>query len=99
VFNAAVDFSGKYKVNMRNYETLGCAAHLISDEGIYPDGFANNEHLTMYRSFEDFIEKAEYFVKHPSVSRHIALQGNSMIKKKYSKEAQWQRFQEIVASI
>lgn len=99
VFNAAVDFSGDYKVNMRNFEALGLGAHLISDSGIYPDSFIEGKHFTSYKNFEDFINKAEYMLKERSESDLISKAGNEMIRKEYSKQKQWKRFQDIVASI
>ncbi|MCP3930710.1 MAG: glycosyltransferase [Bacteroidetes bacterium] len=98
VFNAAVDFSGKYKVNMRNFETMGLGAHLLSDEGVYPESFKVGENLTTYSDFNDFKKKAKYLVENASERMAVANAGYEMIKKKYSKQKQWQRFQEIVAS-
>lgn len=99
VFNAAVDFTGQYKVNMRNFEALGCGSHMISDAGIYPDGFRANDHFSTYTSLKDFLEKATYFLENPAVSRQIATQGHKMLKNRYSKENQWSEFQRIVAEV
>jgi hypothetical protein len=99
VFNAAVDFSGQYKVNMRNFETTGLGAHLLSDDGIYPDSFKRGTNFSTYSDFNDFENKVNYLLEHAAVRESMALAGTEMIKKEYSKEKQWQRFQEIVASI
>ncbi|ARN76522.1 hypothetical protein BST97_00060 [Nonlabens spongiae] len=99
VFNAAVDFSGNYKVNMRNFESLGLGAHLISDDGIYPEHFEKEKHFSVYKSFDHFVEIAEYMLKNESKSREIAAAGNNMITKKYSKEKQWLQFQKIVEKV
>jgi spore maturation protein CgeB len=99
VFNAAVDFSGEYKVNMRNIETLGCAAHMISDDGIYPKGLEKGSDFTIYHSFEDFVEKVKYFLSNPEESRKIALKGYHTVHNNFSKEIQWQKFQKIVENL
>lgn len=98
VFNAAVDFSGNYKVNMRNFEALGCGAHMLSDDGIYPEGLVKGRDFSVYKNFDDFIEKATYYLAHPDESKKIAMQGHETVSTVYSKEIQWERFQEIVRS-
>jgi hypothetical protein len=99
VFNAGVDFSGKYKVNMRNFEVLGCGAHLISDEGVYPTGFEAGKHFSTYENMEDCITKIKQLLADDSLRLSIAEEGNKMVKTHYSKEKQWEAFQEIVASL
>jgi glycosyltransferase involved in cell wall biosynthesis len=99
VFNASVDFSGNYKFNMRNIESLGCGAHMISDDGIYPDGLEKERDFSVYQNFEDFVEKATYYLDHPGESRKIAQQGYKTISTVFSKEHQWDRFMEIVNSL
>lgn len=99
VFNAAVDFSGEHKVNMRNIESLGCGAHMISDDGIYPEGLVKGRDFSVYDTFEDFVEKSTYFLNNSIESRKIAMQGHSTVVEKFGKDVQWERFQEIVADL
>jgi hypothetical protein len=99
VFNAAVDFSGEYKVNMRNFESLGCATHMISDDGIYPDGLDKHNDFSVYKSYDDFIEMARYFINNPEESRRIAVHGHNTVCLHFSKEIQWLKFQEIVGTL
>jgi hypothetical protein len=99
VFNAAVDFTGQYKVNMRNFEALGCGAMMISDEGIYPEGFRPGTDFLTYKSFDGFKEILFDVLENEEKRRSIAATGHAMIKEQFSKERQWQSFQEIVASI
>lgn len=99
VINAGVDFSGKYKVNMRNFESMGCGAMLLSDRGIYPDGFVEGENYVAYDNFDDLIKKATYYLEHEEERAAIAKKGNEMINKIYSKENQWKTFVEICESI
>lgn len=99
VFNAGVDFSKNYKVNMRNFEVMGCGAHLISDDGIYPDGFKPTENFTAYRNIEDCIEKVIYLIDNSNERVKIAGNGTEMVKTKYSKSIQWENFQKIAESL
>ena len=99
VFNASVDFSGEYKVNMRNIESLGCGAHMISDNGIYPEGLVKGRDFSVYNNFKDFVEKSSYFLNNPIESRKIAEQGHATVVQKFGKHVQWKRFQDIVADL
>jgi spore maturation protein CgeB len=99
VFNAGVDFSKNYKVNMRNFEVLGCGAHMISDDGIYPDNFKSNQHYSTYSNMEECIERVHELMKDDNGRIEMAKNGKSMIKKNYNKTIQWDRFQEIIASL
>ncbi len=99
VVNAAVDFSGQYKVNMRNFEATGCGALLLSDEGIYPEGFVEGETFATYTNYENLIQKIDYYLKAETEREQLATNGHAMIKQLYSKEKQWEQFQDICASI
>jgi spore maturation protein CgeB len=92
-------FSGKYKVNMRNFESLGCGAHLISDEGIYPEGLIADKDFSIYTSMDDFKMKARYFLDNINESRDIAKRGHKTVTEKFSKDIQWDRFKEIVSDL
>lgn len=99
VFNAGVDFSGNYKVNMRNFETLGCGAHMISDVGIYPDGFEMGKHFSTYDNMDDCFIKIKRLLQNDEQRKMIAKEGHEMVRNNYSKEKQWQDFQKIVESL
>jgi hypothetical protein len=97
VFNAAVDMAGNLMYNMRNFEALGSGAHLIGEEGTYPDGFIKNKHYSTFENFYDFRKTAEYFLGHADRSSEIADAGNKMVENYYSKAKQFKSFQEILA--
>jgi len=99
VFNAGVDFTKNHKVNMRNFEALGCGAHMLSDKGIYPKGFEAGKHFTTYENMDDCLEKIHYLLKNEQERKAIAKAGHEMIKTQYSKEKQWNEFKQIVASL
>jgi spore maturation protein CgeB len=99
IFNASADFAQNYQFNMRNIESMGCGAHMLSADGIYPDHFGKGSDFSVYSSFEDFVDKAGYFLNHENVSRQIALQGHKTVSTYYSKDIQWLRFIEIVNNL
>ncbi|BDS14664.1 glycosyltransferase family protein [Aureispira anguillae] len=99
VVNAGVDFSGEHKVNMRNFETTGCGAMLLSDKGIYPKGFVAGKNYVAYENFSDLVEKATYYLEHEQERLTIANNGRAEISQIYSKENQWNEFVKICESI
>jgi hypothetical protein len=99
VFNAGVDFSENYKVNMRNFETLGCGAHMISDVGVYPDHFEMNQHFSTYKNMDECLIKVKELLSNNSLRESIAQEGHQLLKEEYSKEKQWHAFQKIVESL
>jgi hypothetical protein len=99
VFNAGVDFTKNYKVNMRNFEALGCGAHLISDEGIYSAGFEANKNFTTYHAIEEAIEKIKDLLENETQRIDMARRGHEMIKTTFSKETQWINFQKIIETL
>lgn len=99
VFNAGVDFTKEHKVNMRNFESLGCGAHMLSDKGIYPEGFQAGTHFTTYDNMDDCLEKVHYLLNNKEEREAIAKAGHEMVKTQYSKEKQWNDFKQIVASL
>jgi len=99
VFNAGVDFSKNYKVNMRNFEVLGCGAHMISDQGIYPNGFEMGKHFSTYENMEDCLAKIKALLQNDAKRKAIAKEGHRMVQTQYSKKQQWETFQQIVKSL
>ena len=98
-YNAGVDFSENYKVNMRNFEVLGCGAHMLSDVGIYPEYFEMNKHFSTYTDIGDCIDKIQDLVRDKEKRELISTKGNQMVRSNFSKEKQWEDFQKIVASL
>lgn len=99
VINADADFAKEYKFNMRNFETTGCGAMLLSDKGVYPNGFTEGENYVVYENYDDLIKKATYYLEHEEERLAIAKNGNEIISKIYSKENQWKEFVKICESI
>jgi Glycosyl transferases group 1 len=74
-------------------------AMLLSDEGGYPEGMTDGETLAIYKSADHAVELVEAFLKNPAQRLDLARKGHDMVSKRYSKQAQWARFEELAVSI
>jgi hypothetical protein len=99
VFNCHVDMAGDERVNMRIFEALGCGAHMLSDEGIYPQGLKAGEHFSTYRDVRQLEEKIVHLLRAQQEREQIASKGSATLEELYSKEKQWQQFQQIVSNV
>lgn len=97
VINGAIDMAGGDRGNMRVWEALGCGALMLSDEGLYPDGLNAGEHFITYASSTDAVAKVRALIRDPVRAKEIARNGHALISTRYSKQAQWDRFKELVA--
>ena len=95
VINGAVDMIGKGRGNMRCWEALGCGALMLSDEGDYPAHFTG-ETLACYAQESDAPALARALLDDPERAAGIAASGHAMIAEKYSKQRQWERFEQLV---
>jgi spore maturation protein CgeB len=82
---------------MRCFETMGCKALLLSDEGVYPAGMVGGQTLVTYRSPTDVIGKVRELLQAPEVMMSIAQAGHEMVIRQYSKQAQWSAFKALVS--
>jgi hypothetical protein len=99
VLNGATDTAGADRGNLRCFEALGAGSLLLSDEGNYPDGMKDGETIVTYRSAEHAVEQVRALIDAPAQRADIARAGHEMVVSRYSKAAQWQRFEALVASI
>lgn len=99
VLNGAIDMAGADRGNMRCFEALGSGALLLSDDGNYPDGMKDGETMATYHSPEHAVSQAAAFLADEGRRSELARAGHEMVASRYSKEAQWQRFEALVASI
>jgi len=99
VLNGAIDMSGKDRGNMRCFETLGAGSLLLSDEGNYPDGMSDGQTIVTYRSPEHAVLQVKSLLDDSRQRLAVARAGHEMVSSRYSKEAQWERFEALVASI
>ncbi len=73
-------------LNMRVFEAISCARLLLTDRicnGL-EELFIDKKHLVIYDSYEDLVEKAHYYLKHPEERNAIAQKGQEEVWKKHS---------------
>jgi len=99
VLNGAIDMAGNDRGNMRCFEALGGGCLLLSDEGNYPDGMKDGQTIVTYKSAEHAVEQIKALLAQPARREEIAHAGHEMVSSRYSKEAQWQHFEALVASL
>jgi hypothetical protein len=95
VLNGAVDMAGQDRGNQRCWEALGTAALMVSDSGVYPAGMENLRTIICYESITDAAAQLIKYLENKDEAREIARSGYEMIRARYSKTAQWQRFLEL----
>jgi hypothetical protein len=96
VLNGAVDMAGDDRGNMRCFEATGCGALLLTDTGVYPDGFVDQETMVVYSLPEQIPNLLKRLVADTSWTDSIAKAGRAMIRDRYSKDRQWAKFLELV---
>lgn len=96
VLNGAIDMAESDRGNMRCFETMGAGALLLSDSGVYPDGMIDNESMVIYSTPDDAVKKISSLLQQNEKRLEIAAKGNSMLKKFYSKQNQWNCFSNLV---
>lgn len=96
VVNGAIDMSGTDKGNMRCWETLGCGALMLSDDGTYPDGFVNGETMVTYKGPDDMLAQLDALLGCDRRRLEIASAGYKMLEARYSKARQWEDFVKLL---
>ncbi len=99
VLNGAIDMAGADRGNMRCFEALGSGSLLLSDEGNYPEGMTDGQTIATYGSPEQAVSLIRALLADSERRLAVARAGHEMVSKNYSKEAQWKRFEALVASI
>lgn len=99
VLNGAIDMAGDDRGNMRCFEAMGCGALLVSDTGRYPEGMRNNVTMATYDSSDDLLGILQKILEDYESYKSLTLRGYQLMRRQYSKEEQWRRFQEIVGAI
>jgi hypothetical protein len=99
VVNAFGNFNVHYKENMRNYESTGCGAVLISEDGIYPEHFLPNKDFYAYSTTSELFGKIEHVLSLPDQGTEMAMKTRDKLKKIYSKEEQWKGFVRAINSL
>lgn len=97
ILNGAIDMAGVERGNMRCFEAMGARAALVSDEGIYPSGMEPGRTLVTYRTPSEAVATLGTLLMDKARREEIAADGNEMLRRRYSKAAQWAAFQAIAA--
>ena len=96
VLNGAVDMAGADRGNMRCFEAMGCGCLLLSDAGRYPQGMVDGSNLLTYRDATDATAKIDAFLAAPAAAAGMAAAGHDMVRSRYSKQDQWDKFQGLL---
>jgi glycosyltransferase involved in cell wall biosynthesis len=99
VLNGSIDMAGADRGNMRCFEALGSGSLLLSDEGNYPEGMRDGQTIATYNSPEQAVRQVKMLLEDSEKRLSIARAGHEMVSTRYSKQAQWKRFEALVASI
>lgn len=97
VLNGAIDMAGADRGNMRCFESMGCGAALLSDEGNYPAGMASGDTMLTWKDPADAVRCIHKLIQDDTLRSRIARGGHEMIAQRYSKSLQWQRFVELAS--
>jgi glycosyl transferase family 1 len=96
VLNGAIDMAGHERGNIRCFEALGAGCLMVSDEGIYPTGFEAGRNFLSYRSREQAVDMIVGALEDYDAAALLAAAGHAMVATQYSKERQWEAFQQLV---
>ena len=99
VINAFGNYNGLYKENMRNYESIGCGAFLIGEDGIYPNHFNPNKDFYTYRTTSDLFNKIVQVLSQRDQGFEMSQKTKNKLKKVYSKDEQWNTFVKFVNTL
>lgn len=99
VLNGAVDMAGTDRGNMRCFEAMGCGSLMVSDQGRYPEAMQNGMTMLLYEGGGEAKELIQGALVNSDGSRAIALQGQRMIRERYSKSKQWTDFIALVGRL
>jgi len=95
VVNMAIDMAGEDRGNIRCFESLSAGALLLSDAGVYPEGFRDGENMVLYRTPDEAIGLIRKLLDEKGKRESIAAAGQAMVREVYSKDSQWKMFQQV----
>jgi spore maturation protein CgeB len=99
VVNIFTNHNGLYKDNMRTYETIGCGALMIAQDGVFPKAFEPDVDFLTFRNSDELYEKIDYVLSLPDQGRSMALKARDKLMRTCSKEVQWNEFKQLINSI
>ena len=99
VLNGAIDMAGEDRGNMRCFEAMGCGALMVSDRGRYPEGMDGGRTMLTYADPTDAVRVIADILRREPDGRAMARDGHIEVRQRFSKEAQWSAFVDVVGSI
>ena len=96
VLNGAVDMAGTDRGNMRCFEAFGAACALLTDAGSYPQGMTSGETMLAYADGADAVRQLSTLLADEAFRVRVAQSGSRMIRQRYSKRAQFERFRQLL---
>lgn len=99
VLNGAVDMAGLDRGNMRCFESMGCGALMVSDQGIYPQGMVDNVTMLLYSGAGEAKSTIEKALREFKKFADIAQASTEMIRANYGKAQQLENFMALVSKI
>jgi len=97
VINGAIDMAGPDRGNMRCFEAMGCGSLLLSDDGMYPPGMIPDINLKIWHTPSDAVSCINELLADDENRLALASAGHRMISESYSKQRQWQKFQQLIS--
>lgn len=80
-----LNVSMKQDLNMRVFEAMGSGSFLLTDSvPSLDDLFEDGKHLVLYRSLDEAVDKARYYLKHDSEREKIAQAGYEEVLSKHT---------------
>lgn len=81
-------------IPLRAFDIMGYGGFLLSSyQAEIDSGFKDGEHLAMYKSYEEAVDKADYYLKNDDIRNKIALKGQEIVIKEHTLE---DRFRDIL---
>jgi spore maturation protein CgeB len=81
VFNITI----KDDINMRTFETLSTESFLLTNWlPTLGDLFEDGKHLVTYKTLDEMVEKAHYYISHEEERNHIAEEGHKAFMEKHT---------------
>jgi hypothetical protein len=96
VLNGAIDMAGQDRGNLRCFEAMGCGSVMVSYYGRYPEFMMDGVNMLTYQGPEQAVDLIEGALSTPARLADLARNGFELMKAKYSKEAQWHQFKNLV---
>lgn len=83
--NLNINLQGKSSLNYRVFEVLASGGFLLTDERLDLENyFKISKHLETYTDTEDLIDKIDFYLKKPNISKKIAILGKNEVFKKHT---------------